>query len=612
MCGIWASVGWQVSSQVVDAVASRGPDSNGWSELPSFAGPVSLGHVRLAVFDQSSAGKQPFKSKTRKHTIVFNGAIFNFRGLRETLERSGHKFHSETDTEVILAAYAEWGAGCLEKFNGMFAFVIYDEDTGKLFAARDRFGIKPLYLYADESGIGFASEVRQLLASGKVSGIANERLCRDFLVSSVLDHDGETFIRDIVQLRGGECITVHLTQQGRFRQCRPDRWYEKPVPGSLDISRNEAIEEFSRLMVDATSIRLPADAQVGFALSGGLDSSLVTALARRTFGSQFVTFSARYNDPVVDEKEYIEEMEKYLEAKAVHVFPEPGDFASSLEDICRNMDAPFASTSIFAQWSVFRAARNRGIKVMLTGQGADEMLCGYLPMLNVLLSDHLRKADFCTFAHDLQGHIGLHGAPIAETVMRAVAGALPASMISSVRRFRKVDWLSEEFRNAGHHTSIERSDIGKHIASLVFDLSLPGLLHYQDRTSMMNGIESREPFLDHRVVELLISLGGKYKVRNGETKSILREAFQDLLPQKIIQRHSKIGFETPEQTWLAGDLRSIVKREFDSVGERFPGYFNRAAVERMSARFDNGDLHPNMPLWRIVSFSIWARQSGVG
>ena len=612
MCGIWGSVGWQVTRSVIDVVANRGPDGEGWQSESSPAGTISLGHVRLAIFDTTSAGAQPFTAAARDHCIVFNGAIFNFKDLRLELQGLGHAFRSRTDTEVILSAYAQWGIDCLKRFNGMFSFVIVDREKQIIFAARDRFGIKPLYMFSDGDGVALCSEIRQILSVNRFRPELNRRICRDFLASGLLGHDVETMIRGVRQIQGGEYVTIRTDQPIRAAQIEFRRWYERPQAGTIECSEADAMRKFRDLFEDAVALRMPADVPVGISLSGGLDSSAIAGVTlAQAVNPPMRSVSACYDDARVDEREYIEAVERQTGFLGHHVFPDPKNFVADVEAICRQMDAPFASTSIFSQWAVFKSAREIGLKVLLTGQGADEQLCGYMPMLNVVLSSHLRQAHLAAFARDFAGHIRLHGAPFMATLVRAVAGTLSDGVSASLRGRRLAGWLQQDFQQSSPRVDTVPGDIARHIFAQVFQISLPGLLHYQDRTSMMNGIESREPFLDHRLVEFTVGLGGNHKVSDGQTKWLLREGMGSALAPQVRHRHSKIGFETPQSSWLSGALRPVVESELGSLCERFPDVFSANGLFALWDSVKSGQSNQSSELWRSVSFSIWSRQAGI-
>lgn len=612
MCGIWASVGWRVQRNVIDVVRQRGPDGDGWKESIVGAGPLTLGHVRLAIYDPTPAGLQPFCSKDNSLSIVFNGAIFNHVELRTELEHAGFQFRTKTDTEVILAAYQFWGIDCLNRFNGMFAFVLIDHAADQLFAARDRFSMKPLYFYSDDEGVGFASEIRQILAAGKLDAKTNWGTASNFLVSGLLDYSSETLVESIDQFPSGSFIRMDISKPISSQHVRPEPWYRRPRIGSVKCGSEEATSEFAKLFTDAVAIRLPADVPVGIGLSGGLDSSAIAGIISELTTDQPISaISARYDDPRIDEGAYIDSVAQHCQIDGHSVFPKPNEFLSKLDEICRSLDSPFASTSIFAQWAVFESGRKNGLKVMLTGQGADEQLCGYLPMLNVMLATQLKRGEIRQFLNDFSGHMKHHKAPFWSTLVRAGAALAPACAIELLRSRRGISWLKANLTKSNERVDTYPFDIDEHIQAQVFGLSLPGLLHYQDRTSMANGIESREPFLDHRVVEFLVGLGGKHKVRNGETKWLLREAMKSVLPQLVHGRQSKIGFETPQNFWLRGAMRDFLNEEIETACERFEDKIEVDEIRKMNSDFYDGNSSHGASLWRLASLSIWARHAGV-
>jgi asparagine synthase (glutamine-hydrolysing) len=612
MCGIWASVGWKVTREVINTVRRRGPDGDGWDESVVGAGPLALGHVRLAIYDTSTAGLQPFSTSDGSLSIVFNGAIFNYAEIRSELEEANFRFRTKTDTEVILASYLHWGIECLNRFNGMFAFVIVDHRSDQMLIVRDRFSIKPLYYYVDREGVGFASEIRQLLAADRIDAVVNWDTASNFLVSGLLDYSTDTLVKNIKQVPGGSFVQLDLKKPISSQSVRPQEWYTRPSLGSVDCDAEDAIAEFARIFEDAVAVRLPADVPVGIGLSGGIDSSAIAGVISKLSKNQSITaVSARYDDPRVDEGDYIESVHQQSRIDGYSVFPNPDDFMSRLDEISKSLDSPFASTSIFAQWAVFECGRENGLKVMLTGQGADEQLCGYLPMLNVMLATHLKSRNLRRYVDDFAGHMRRHNAPFFNTLLRSGGSLAPQSLIKILRTRLKVPWLREIYQDSNERIETYPFDIEPHIFAQMFSLSLPGLLHYQDRTSMANGIESREPFLDHRVVEFLVGLGGKYKVRNGETKWLLREAMKPVLSPLVHGRQSKIGFETPQDYWLRGAMREFMGSEIDIACERFGDMIQSDEIRSMKNEFKGGASHFGSTLWRLASLSNWSRLAGV-
>lgn len=380
MCGIWISVGFDPDPGRLDMIAHRGPDGQGWRVAGSDCGPVSLGHRRLSIIDTSDAALQPMTEPGERYWLVFNGEIYNFLELREEIEAAGHRFRTRSDSEVLLLGYALWGEAVLDRLIGMFAFAIWDEREQRLFVARDRFGIKPLYMLANGHGIAFASEIKQLLRLPGESGRINQDRLRDFLFHGISDHTAETMFADVRQLRGGECATLDLRRWRPGDAVPVRRWYGVLTPGTLEIGEAEAAERFRHLFAESVRLHLRSDVTIGSCLSGGLDSSSIVRMADRLLdstGAGFATFTACYDDASVDERRFADAVVEGTRCVPHHVHPKVEDAVALAERITWHQDEPYGSTSIFAQWSVFAAARGAGVKVMLDGQGADEQLAGY-------------------------------------------------------------------------------------------------------------------------------------------------------------------------------------------------------------------------------------------
>src|SRR5918995_1928228 len=325
MCGLYGSIAFAPERARIDLVAHRGPDGAGWREFTSAAGPVALGHRRLAILDLSDAGLQPMPDASGRFHLVFNGEIYNYLELRDELRRKGRTFSTDTDSEVLLAAYAEWGEACLERLRGMWAFLIWDGRDERLFAARDRFGIKPLYVAVNRHGVAFASEIKQLVSLPGLSGRMNLARVRDFLASGISDHTDETLFEGVRQLRPGSCVTIDASR-GWDAVIAPRRWYAIPPHGTLQLGEDEAAEQFRSLLEDSVRLHLRSDVPVGSCLSGGLDSSSIVGLmsgmlAEEGRGNRVNTVSACYTEKAVDERPFMEAVVARTGAIPHQVFP---------------------------------------------------------------------------------------------------------------------------------------------------------------------------------------------------------------------------------------------------------------------------------------------------
>jgi asparagine synthase (glutamine-hydrolysing) len=628
MCGIWASLGFAPPSAAIDAVAHRGPDGRGWKEFSSTAGTLVLAHRRLAIIDTSDAGLQPMARRDGRYWITYNGEVYNYVELRAELEAKGHRFATRSDTEVMLAAYEEWGEGCLGRFAGMFAFVIYDRQAQRLFAARDRFGVKPLYRWQSNGRLAFASEIKQFAAVPGFSARANPQRCYDFLAGGLFDHTGETLFAGVEQLRGGECVTIDVAHWRRDQQVEPRRWYRLPAPGGLELDAATAAERFRALLAEAVRIHLRADVTVGSCLSGGLDSSSIVCLAvdelaRQRASNVFHTVSSCFDEKSVDERPFIEAVVHRAGVLNSQVFPRPEGLAEAVETVTRHQDEPFGSTSIFAQWCVFQRAGAEGIKVMLDGQGADEQLAGYHGLFPLYYRQLLRQGRFDRLLRTLRDRRRLHGTTARAEVMALAMMLIPAMILRRVavwaRRARGEAWLGPALlavsgdAPAPHHAAIARDrlgpirSLGQNCRAQVQTTNLPMLLHYEDRSSMAHGVEARVPFLDHRLVEFSIALGDAHKMDGAETKAVLRNGLKDILPPAVRERHDKLGFATPEEIWLKGPLRGFIMDGIEETLRRFPDFFDAQGLRQMSREVLDGVRPFDFKLWRAVNFGTWGR-----
>jgi asparagine synthase (glutamine-hydrolysing) len=631
MCGIWFSLGFPPDPAHIDVVAHRGPDGRGWREFDSVAGPVALGHRRLSIIDLSAAAAQPMEYADGRYWVTYNGELYNYLELREELTALGHAFRTRSDTEVLLAAYAQWGDGALDRLLGMFALVIWDEAAQAAFVARDRFGIKPLYTFATPSGIAFASEIKQLIGLPGFVARLNIARAYDFLSSGIMEHTGETLFDGVGQLRGGESVRLDL-QRWRLGDALPvRRWYPVIEPGTLAIDEREAAERFRALFAESIHLHLRSDVPVGSCLSGGLDSSSIVCLMARELeaegnGARVNSVSACYDVKAVDERPFMEAVVEHSGSVPNWCYPRVEDAFAQAERITWHQDEPYGSTSIFAQWSVFEAARRAGIKVMLDGQGADEQLAGYHGCFPYYYRSLIRRRRFATLLRTMIERRCWHGTPLVGEAAMVLVPLLPPGLAWRLRRERHAllqhDWLDGELLRpylGGSALETARLSLGLPPIEGIGDFcllmtqgsNLTMLLHWEDRNSMAHGIEARVPFLDHRLVELSIGLGDRHKMVGGDTKRVLRRAMTGILPERVRNRRDKLGFATPEESWFRGPLRAAVLAGIEQTLTHFPGLLNGTGVRGHAADMLEGRRAVDFSLWRIVSFGIWGRLFGV-
>ncbi len=629
MCGLFGSVGVEPDKKRIDLVAHRGPDGSGWREFVSLAGPVALGHRRLSIIDLSEGGAQPMADPTGTLHLTFNGEIYNYIELRDELKEKGEIFQTASDSDVLLRAYSVWGLDCLPKLRGMFAFLIWDERRRRLVAARDRFGIKPLYYFATPRGVAFASEIKQLLGLPGERRRMNIARIHDFLATGVSDHLADTMFEGVSQVRAAE--SADDDSSGTTPALTIKRWY--PInTETVSIGEQAAAERFRALLSESVRLHLRADVPVGSCLSGGLDSSAIVCLmsemlGSRTGGPRINTVSACYAEKEVDEKPFMDAVVESAKTEPHFIFPRAEDVFARASEITWHQDEPFGSTSIFAQWCVFEEARRAGVKVMLDGQGADEQLAGYHSAFHYYLSGLVRQGRIAQVLRTIWERNRLHGTSIAEQLQTFVVPLLPPRVRAMLRRQRQAliqhDWLgSDLIREKG--TPLGPLEVGSQsvgleepddVASLCLTLThssnLQMLLHWEDRNSMAHSIEARVPLLDHQLLEYSLALGGDHKIGGGDTKRVLRRAMAGVLPESVRQRRDKLGFATPEQRWFRGPLRGMIIEGTEATLKRYPELFSAAGVRALRADMLEGRRAVDFTLWRIANLSLWGDRFAV-
>jgi asparagine synthase (glutamine-hydrolysing) len=626
MCGIWFSLGFVPDRSRIDAVAHRGPDGEGWREFDSAAGPVALGHRRLSIIDLSEAALQPMAYAEDRYWIVYNGEIYNYLELRDELAGRGHRFTTRSDTEVLLAAYAEWGEAALDRLVGMFAFVLWDARLQVAFAARDRFGIKPLYWFATRRGIALASEIKQFVGLDGFVARLNIPRAYDFLSAGIMEHTDETLFDGVHQLRGGECVRLD-SRHWRGEPLPVRRWYRILEPGTIDIGEREAATRFRSLLTDAVRLHLRSDVAVGSCLSGGLDSSSIVCLMARELeaegnGAKVNSVSACYEIENVDERPFIERVVGHTGCVPHWCYPRPEDAFALAERITWHQDEPYGSTSIFAQWCVFEAAHDAGLKVMLDGQGADEQLAGYHSCFHIYSETLIRRRRWAGLSRAMLQRRMWHGTSLADQLRTFIVPLFNPRIARLLARDRQVlppaNWLEGgglhgEFGRSPYDTARESiglspvTGVGDMCVLMTQSMNLNMLLHWEDRNSMAHGIEARVPFLDHRLVEFSIGLGDRHKLVGGDTKRVLRSAMRGILPETVRKRRDKLGFTTPEEAWFRGPLREAVHAGVGETLVRYPGLFDPKVVWTLVAEMLDGRRNIDFSLWRIINLGIWGR-----
>lgn len=547
---------------MTDALAHRGPDGEGmWSNTE---GNVHLGHRRLSVIDLSKNAAQPMSFPDR-YQVVHNGEIYNYVEIRSFLQNKGYHFTTQSDTEVILAAYDYWKEKCLQQFDGMFAFAIWDEKEQKLFAARDRFGEKPFYYYEDAGNFIFASEMKALWAIGVDKKINNKMLLNYITLGHVqncIDKE-QTFFDDIYSLPPSHYLSYE-PKGGQLSKIT--KYWSLNKEMKIEIEAADAIEKFTELFELSVKRRLRSDVAVGTGLSGGLDSSsiayIISQLQMKSKDTPklYETFSATFPGFEHDESKYIQSVSSALHFANHQTEPAALDLIKDFEKLCYHQEEPFPSSAIFAQYKVFELAKKHDVKVLFDGQGADEILAGYPRYIHWYLQEVLSRNKLGATQIERKA-FRRNGQLFRWDIKNIVAAFLPshAAMHLEKLEYRKTishPDISEDFLNLLKHQ--EWVGIHKPIVTKLNDIihfnitemGLEELLRFADRNSMAHGREVRLPFLNHELVEFIFSLPSQLKMHEGWTKFLLRRAMDKKLPDEIVWRKEKVGFEPPQKAWM--------------------------------------------------------------
>lgn len=608
ICGVIYKNEFNASEQVVkpmmEQMKHRGPNDSGVYCYQNLV----LGFVRLSIIDLSDAGHQPMISEDENYVLVFNGEIFNYIEIKEELELLGVSFKSKTDTEVLLRAYIQWGEAVQHKFNGMWAFAIFNKKEQTLFLSRDRYGIKPLYMIENEQIIAFASEIPSLLTQMKSKPKPNYQAIFDYLAFNRTDHLETTFFEEINKLNHGYSALIHLNSGVSIAK---KRWYDlkKELDKKRFVIKNET--DFKDLLVDSVRLRLRSDVPVGVCLSGGLDSSaVVSIIAEKLNRKDVATFSSVFEKGQTgDESEFIDEYLNVVD-NMYRVTPEAGDLLNNLNRFVRLHAEPIPTTSPFAQFKVMELA-GKHVTVTLDGQGADEILGGYHYFFGFYFKDLLRNFQLKTFVSELVSYLKIHRSLFALKTLFFFL--LPESFKAKAQASRKGyfhrDFINRYAKNGKLTGGLYASKSLKESLINHFEYKMEHLLKWEDRNSMHFSIEARVPFLDHRLVEATINLDNHWKIRKGFTKFIFRESMKNILPEKIRMRTDKIGFATPQDLWLRNTQLMDLMREL-LTSEKFESrnIIDQNISRRIVEEHLDGKINHAKELWKWFQLELWFRE----
>jgi len=570
-----------------DLIIHRGPDDEGYYFGENFA----FGHRRLAILDLSEAGHQPmeYKGKNGEYVITYNGEIYNYIEIKTELIKEGYEFKSNTDTEVILASYDKWGENCVNKFNGMWAFAIYDKNKNIIFCSRDRFGIKPFYYTEIDNKFVFGSEIKQLLEHYSVRYL-NKNILLDYLVFGLLEHTNETFFEKIYKLEQSHNLIYDLNSH----TFEIKKYYVLNIDNEI-MEEQKIISLCSQKLNKSINIRLRSDVKVGTCLSGGLDSSSIAAIASKLYGGKIKisAIHAKSIEKKTDESKYAKIVADYCNLELNIVEPSLKDIKDVLEEVIYTQEEPFGGPSIIMQYFVFKKAKELDCKVMLDGQGGDEVFFGYESYYIVYFYLLLKKLKLISF---FKQFINLQSYKISKKkiLFGSLIFLLRSKLYSLEKLYRKnklklkVD-IETLYREIKDLKSFQKDEVLK--------FNLPALLRYEDKNSMKYSIESRVPFVDFNVVQSGIIAKDEVKFKNGYLKYILRQIVKSILPTSVVFRRNKFGFEAPTDLFFIEYKKEMIKHIKNSL-------IIKEFVDLEKINFEK--LNNNL-LWRFFNIARWEK-----
>ena len=588
-----------VLNNMLHAIAHRGPDARGtWHQEA-----LSLGQNRLSIIDLSEEGNQPmFRGDL---VIVYNGEVYNYREIRSELEKNGAVFKTHSDTEVILAAYEAWGHECVQRFIGMWAFALWDQRKKELFCSRDRFGIKPFF-YIEEGGrFYFGSEYKALFPSPLFKNEINHRqVYRGLQLGWNAYHD-ETYYSCLKALPAAHNL---IYKEGTPVQIK--RYWDVETAHQRELSPGDAAEQFRILFEESIALHFRSDVEVGGCLSGGLDSSAIASIAGRDYASSgFKTFTVYYEGKnEVDERPWVTEvLKKYDHLEPYYFTPTDDEIRDSFAHAIYHADVPLAGSSPISQYFVMKLAASKGIKVLLDGQGSDEMLGGYMHSFYRLIGGAFKQGKFGQMMSQSKAHASLQDFDFKKQMdvllKSMLAGIKSEQSLYELEYTKYLPFLATENGIPFQLPDKKGSRLNQFLYHLTFTTSLPTLLQFEDRNSMAFSIESRVPFLNHKIAEFAFSLSDRHKIHDGVTKKLLRDSMQGIMPDAIIHRKDKKGFVTPgEVKWLRGPLKHLLEQNFSDID-----FVDHRKVEQLISEFKAGNNRYANLIWRIVVLRYWMR-----
>lgn len=579
-----------------------------------------FGHQRLSILDLSSLGHEPLADETGNYWLTYNGELYNYLEIKQELKEKGVVFRSNSDAEVVLKAYVFWGKECLNKFNGMWAFSIYDLKKQEVFASRDRFGVKPLYYAVNQENFAFSSEQKALVMSGLIPRKINKKATFDYLAFASLEKSPDGMFEGVIELEPGHNLNFSYKTWNLEIETYYDLNFNRQKETINPAKENAYIQDISKLFKDAVDVRLRSDVPVGACLSGGIDSSAIVCQMADLGKQEIFTFTASSNQPEFDETKYADIVNQKIGAHSKLIYPEPNELLNDIEELVYAQDIPLFSTSTYAQFRVMKKVKETGVKVVLDGQGGDELFGGYLPYHINHWMDDLRSGNVARLIRELKSFDSLStGFQFFVKQYLKYYGVKKMPSILYRRLIQKVQAehkyiahdLMRDYGNAGYKKSKAKppKSLNGILKHEFYNARLKQYLKCEDRCSMWHGIEARVPFSDDiNLIEYVFNVPGSYKIQKGNKKYLLKEATKHLLPQEVYNRKDKMGYVTPNNQWINA-IKQDLKKYFTSDLDE---YFNYEALMKDYDQFFNQvNIPENQRMFKFIAFAVWKKAYGL-
>lgn len=619
MCGIAGIVDFNgkyhadlqaIVNKMSAGLKHRGPDDEGIF----IEDKLGIVHRRLSIIDLSPAGHQPMCNSNHDIWITYNGEIYNYIEIRQELKSYGRNFISNTDTEVIIQAYEQWGEDCLSRFNGMWAFVIYDKRKNILFASRDRFGVKPFYYYHDKDIFLFASEHKALLAPSIIKANINNKAAFNYLVLGKLETDEESMFQSIYELPPSHAFTLCCSTG----QLKKRKYYTLKYTDTFENYHEQKAEkhtaQVNKLLINAVKIRLRSDVEVGCCLSGGLDSSAIAGAIRKIRlpqNSKLKVFTSAYKNSSIDESRWSKQMAEYVGAEPHLVFPLANGLIENLEELVYAQDIPFLTTSTYAQFCVMKLVKDCGIKVTLDGQGGDEIFAGYDPHFISYWFELLRRGKFKILLNEwnVNEHSLVNRNILKYNLIKyLVLTYAPRFFIeyiysgSTEHRLLNKDFWQDNKENLHATKPNIYSSLNQQLFEHVCGTHLKLMLRTNERNAMHHSVESRQPFADDLpLIEFMFQQPSAYKIHNKQSKHLLRLSLKGIIPEEIRLRKDKLGFTAPESKWMYEIKNELAEYFTNDLNQYFDVKKTKLFLNKY---YSNENVQPNPTLWRMINFAV--------